>query len=392
VAPRVNASGPHHSEDRWLARFAKGVVALTFLLIFVGGHTTTAGAGMAFPDWPMSHGSFNPDGWWEDGMQRLEHGHRYIAEAVGLAIGILCAWIWRCGKAVPLAFGAAALVAVGAAFAGLAKSAVVHAGLWSSVIFFLGLLWWMSRRDPRPRPAAVRWLAIAAFLGVCVQAVLGGLRVIHDPAGTLAGEAATANTLRVIHGCFAQVELCLLVAIAARLSPAWPTLRGSLERRGVARLGWTVAAFLFLQLAVGATLRHLGAGLAIPTFPQMPDGGWLPTATGALIHLHFTHSRLGALVITALILALARRAFRHADGDARIRRPAGLLLALVAVQITLGLLVIWKMRPPILTTLHVVNGAALLATVVLLAVRAGRSAAPAGAGRTIAPPLVEAHA
>ena len=81
--------------DVWLARFAKLVVALTFLLIFIGGHTTTAGAGMAFPDWPLSHGSVNPNGWWNDMMMRLEHGHRWTAGPTGLLIGALCAWVWR---------------------------------------------------------------------------------------------------------------------------------------------------------------------------------------------------------------------------------------------------------------------------------------------------------
>lgn len=324
-------------------------------------------------------------------MQRLEHGHRYVAETVGLAIGVLCAWIWRSGRAVPLAFLGAALVVVTAVFAGFSKSTVVHVGLWSSVVLFLGLLWWFAKRDTQPRPAVVRWLAIAAFLGVCVQAVLGGMRVIHDPAGTLAGQASTADTLRVIHGCFAQFELCLLVSISALLSPALPSIRVTANRQGVARLGWITAGVVFLQLAVGATMRHLGAGLAIPTYPQMPDGSWLPKVKSAFVHLNFTHTRLGALVVTALVLALAFRAFRLAAGEARIARPAALLLALVGIQFTLGVLVIWKMRPPILTTLHVVNGAALLATVVLLAVRASRSAAPVGAGRTFAAPLVAAH-
>ena len=41
----------------------------------------------------------------------------------------------------------------------------------------------------------------------------------------------------------------------------------------------------------------------------------------------------------------------------------------------MGIYIIWKVRPPILTTLHVVNGAAVLAMVVLLTVRAGRAAA-----------------
>jgi cytochrome c oxidase assembly protein subunit 15 len=376
--------------DVGLARFVKLVVALTFVLIFVGGHTTTTGAGMAFPDWPMSHGSFNPDGWWNDAMQRLEHSHRYVAEGVGLAIGVLCAWVWRCGKAVPLAFGGAALVAVAAKVVGMSKAAVVHAGLWSSVVFFLALLGWFSRGEARPRSAAVRWLALVAFLGVCVQAVLGGMRVIHDPAGTLAGSATTANALRVVHGCFAQIELCVLVAIAALLSPVWRQMRAVGQGSGVARLGWITSAFIFLQLAVGATMRHLGAGLAIPTFPRMPDGGWLPAVQSGLVHLHFTHTRLGAVVVTVLVIALGARALRCAEKN--MVRPAVLLLALVAAQLILGVLVIWNTRPPILTTLHVVNGAALLATVVLLAVRAGKRADPAGAGRTTpTPPLVEAH-
>ena len=44
----------------WLSRFAKLAVAATLCLIFIGGHTTTSGAGMAFPDWPLSRGSVNP--------------------------------------------------------------------------------------------------------------------------------------------------------------------------------------------------------------------------------------------------------------------------------------------------------------------------------------------
>ena len=388
----MNNPSPSPAENSWLANYAKLVVALTFVLIFIGGHTTTSGAGMAFPDWPMSHGQFNPDGWWTDGMQRLEHGHRYMAEATGLAIGILCAWIWRAGKAVPLAFLGGAVVAGAAVLAQLDKPIVVHAGLWSSVIFFLFLLWRRARLDPCPRPGVVRGLAILAFLGVCVQAVLGGMRVIHDPAGTLAGAAGTATVLRVVHGCFAQFELCVLVALAALLSPVWPRLHATTAWRGVASLGWITAGVLFLQLAIGATMRHLGAGLAIPTYPLMPDGGWLPAVSSSLIHLNFAHTRLGSILATVLVLALAWRALAHARGETRLTRPAMLLLALVAVQFTLGLLVIWKMRPPILTTLHVVNGAALLATVVLLTARASRSTGPVAVARMIRPQFAEAHA
>ncbi len=61
------------AENTSLALFAKLVVLLTFVLIFIGGHTTTSGAGMAFADWPLSRGSLNPDGWWQNFMMRLEH-------------------------------------------------------------------------------------------------------------------------------------------------------------------------------------------------------------------------------------------------------------------------------------------------------------------------------
>jgi cytochrome c oxidase assembly protein subunit 15 len=188
---------------------------------------------------------------------------------------------------------------------------------------------------------------------------------------------ATATAYRVFHGCFAQLELCLLVALAAMLSPAWRELRPAPQAGKIASAAWITATAIFLQLVVGATMRHMGAGLAIPTFPAVtPEGGWLPTVQNAAIHLNFTHTRIGALVVTGLVLWLAWTAYRHADGEARLTRPARLLVVLVAAQVAMGLYVIWSLRAPLLTTMHVVNGAALLATTVLLAVRANRVARP----------------
>lgn len=368
-----------------LAQFAKVVVAVTFVVLLIGGHTTTTGAGMAFPDWPLSRGSINPDGWWKNAMESLEHGHRYVAESVGVLIGVLCAWIWRSPWSVPISLLSSAALAALAAFAGASKPTVAHIGLWSSVPIFLVLLWRSFRYDPAPRAAVLRWLALAAFGGVCIQAVLGGMRVIHDPAGALAGSAATATAFRIFHACFAQLELCVLVTIAAMLSPIWLRLRRDVELRGVERWAWITAAAIFLQLVAGASMRHLGAGLAIPTFPLV-DGGWSPTLLTPLVLLNFGHTRIGALLVAALVLVLVRCALTTARGQLQITRPATLLVTLVIVQIAMGVMVIWQLRPPILTTLHVVNGAALLSTTVLLAVRAGRAAGgrPAGAERSAA--------
>jgi heme A synthase len=56
-----------------------------------------------------------------------------------------------------------------------------------------------------------------------------------------------------------------------------------------------------------------------------------------------------------------------------MRRAAVGGLFLLLVQVVLGVSVIWYARPMIPTTLHVLNGAALMAVIVLLTVRVSRS-------------------
>jgi cytochrome c oxidase assembly protein subunit 15 len=171
------------------------------------------------------------------------------------------------------------------------------------------------------------------------------------------------------------LELCLLVTIAAILSPIWRRLTVPDELLSVARFGWITAALVYLQLIAGAAMRHLGAGLAIPTFPRAThEGAWVPKIHNAFVDLNFFHTRVGALLVTACVVTLVVRAWRDAAGEVHLIRPAAFLLVLTVAQLAMGVFVIWRMRPPILTTLHVVNGAAVLATTVLLAARASRGA------------------
>lgn len=363
----VNETGSSASPV-WLARYAKLVVLATFALIFIGGHTTTSGAGMAFPDWPLSHGSINPDGWWENFMQRLEHGHRLAAETVALMIGALCAWVWRSKWSLPSAIGISILLAIAAKLLGAPRALVAHVGLWSSAAVFAAVTLIEGRHARDNELPSARWLAFAAFLGVCAQAVLGGLRVTIEAGGDPAG----ATAFRILHGCFAQLELCLLVAIATVLSPVSPRAPATSNLRGLARWAWITAALVYFQTVAGATTRHLGAGLAIPTFPQATlEGGWIPKDHSLFIDLNFAHTRAGALVVVVAVVLLALQAFAKSANEPAIRRAALLLITLTVAQVALGMFVVWQMRPPILTTLHVVNGAAVMATTVLLAVRAG---------------------
>jgi cytochrome c oxidase assembly protein subunit 15 len=382
----------HHDlcvSDRWLSLYAKLVVMATFVVIMIGGHTTTTGAGMAFPDWPLSHGSLNPDQWWTDFMQRLEHGHRMAAESVALLIGILCAWVWRNKWSLPLAFAGSAVLAIGARLAHASPPTIAHVGLWSAASIFTFMILFRTPSHDQ-RPAVTRWMAFAAFAGVCAQAILGGLRVTLETAG----DSTAAITFRILHGCFAQLELCLVVILAARLSPIWENAEVSADfPPRLKAFAWITSALVYLQLVMGAALRHKGAGLAIATFPRAgADGSWLPTVHSVWVDLNFAHTRIGAAIVSAAVLFLAGSVFRRAGGNGFIVRPALLLPIGLALQILLGVFVIWQSRPAIITTAHVLNGAALLAATVLLAMRLSRNSPRVRGCETFAHPLEEVHA
>jgi cytochrome c oxidase assembly protein subunit 15 len=131
-----------------------------------------------------------------------------------------------------------------------------------------------------------------------------------------------------------------------------------------------MAGLVFVQIVLGATMRHTGAGLAIPDFPLV-YGGVLPPAWTTAIAIHYAH-RIGAIVVTALVLANAAYIWsRHGDRPEFVR-PLWVLIAAVALQITLGALVVLSGKQPVINTLHVAGGAAVLATSVLLTLRAFR--------------------
>ena len=355
--------------NKALYRYAQLTVLAAFTLILIGSLVTTSGAGMAFADWPLSNGSLNPEGWWSHLMQRLEHGHRLFAELTGLLAGILCAWVWANRWAFPLAIAGSGTLAATASAAGVSPAWIAHIGLWSAALIFAGTLILGAKGTKKSNTPLTRGLAVAAFFGVVVQAVLGGLRVTIESAG----HPEQAMLIRIIHGCFAQVELCLLVAVAATLSPKWPGISSVPALSRIRVLAWLTFGFAFLQLVLGAAIRHLGIALVIPTFPLASSHGLLPPAHNVYVDLNFMHTRVMAFLVAVHVILLWLRVFRSASSEPRLTRPAGLLLALLLAQVALGMSIIWTYRNPWPTTLHVINGAAMLATSLLIALRASRT-------------------
>ena len=392
--------------DRRPALHVAAVLTLcvTFPMIFLGGLVTSHHAGMSVPDWPNSYG-YNmflfPPRLWTGGI-RFEHTHRLLGTVVGFCAIILAGVAWGPGRTpvgrrvigwtaglleVGNAAVTAAMVAFPAAFHLPASSrgaaAVVPHGAVTAVgLALVAVVAWASRQ-PEPR-RWVRWLAAAVLAAVCVQGAIGGLRVdlINLP-------------LAIVHGCFAQATFCLMVVTAAVTGRAWDRLPAEAagRGRGVRVMAYVAVGVVFAQLIVAAVMRHLNAGLAIPDLPLAYHHLLPPTNADQLklanhervwvlrppldpvtlgqVWLQFAH-RVGAVVVSTVVVTLAVTIFRTAGRARGLVAPAVGLLALLATQVTLGVLTVVYRKPADVASAHVACGALVLATTVLIAVRASR--------------------
>jgi cytochrome c oxidase assembly protein subunit 15 len=213
-----------------------------------------------------------------------------------------------------------------------------------------------------------------ALFAVILQGVLGGVTVLYK----------LPLAVSVTHACLAQVFFCLTVTLAVVTGEGWRRpLPGLGLGSGFPPQALATTALVFGQLVLGALMRHMKAGLAIPDFP-LAFGRLVPPLVTPLITVHFAH-RVGALVVLTAVWTLALRA-RQAPEP--IRRPALLAAGLVVLQVVLGATIIWSQRAVVPTTTHVVVGAGILASCLVVTLRAFRFAprraaaqAPVGLGQ-----------
>lgn len=221
---------------------------------------------------------------------------------------------------------------------------------------------WLARREPR---AWVRRLGYLALAAVVAQGVLGGLTVIF----------LLPTAVSVAHACLAQTFFCLVVTLAVVTSPRWqdgssaPAATSSAVRVGA----WTVGA-VFVQLLIGAIMRHDKAGLAIPDFP-LAFGRVIPPIASFAVGIHFAH-RVWALVVAGLVAASAVAGVQSRRPG--LARTGVLLAAIVAAQIGLGAATVLTKKAVPVATAHVATGALLLG-VALAFTLAARSLSPRAA-------------
>ena len=199
----------------------------------------------------------------------------------------------------------------------------------------------LARKEPRRWVRRLGYLAVAT---VVAQGVLGGLTVIF----------LLPTAISVAHACLAQTFFCLVVTLAVVTSPRWRP-RAAFARLPTSRVAAAAAAAVFVQLVLGAVMRHTKAGLAIPDFP-LAFGRLVPRIDSFPVAIAFAH-RAWALVVAALAFAAAVAAYRSG-----LRRSALLFAALVPAQVALGALTVLSRKNVAITTAHVATGALLLGT------------------------------
>ena len=207
---------------------------------------------------------------------------------------------------------------------------------------------WLARSESR---RWVRRLGLLAVVAVVAQGVLGGLTVLF----------LLPTPVSVAHACLAQAFLCLVVTIAVVTSPDWQPAAG--RASAASRLAAWAAGGVFVQLVVGAVMRHTKAGLAIPDFP-LSLGRVVPPLDSFPVAIAFAH-RAWALVVAGLVLTAALAAARSG-----LKRAGFFLASLVLVQIALGAATVLSGKSVAITTAHVATGALLLGSAVALSLGA----------------------
>jgi heme a synthase len=200
---------------------------------------------------------------------------------------------------------------------------------------------WTHRAEPRPEVRRLAWWTVFA---VSLQGVLGGVTVLFG----------LPVAVSAAHATIGQTVFCLLLVMAELLGDPPPAAPGA---RRILPAAAETAAALWLQLLLGAVLRHGGAGLR-----------W-----------HLLGAAVAVLAAGRLIgFVLVNRIEPH------LTRPASALGGLLGLQLALGTAAAgYRLRPYpradwgmiAFSTAHLAVGAMLLGCAVILAFRLSREKA-----------------
>lgn len=259
--------------NRKLVRLAVTTAAIMFLVVQMGALVTNTGSEDGCgQSWPLCKGTFMPE--W-DYPALIEFSHRAVSALAGLLSLILAYAVLR------------------------------------------------TRTPSR----AVRGMALAGFLLVCLQGALGAAAVVWPQPDTVMALHFGISLL-----CFSTV--LLTAAMLQQEGRAAGSLSAAPFPGPMRRWIWTAAGFTYVVLYLGAYVRHVGASMACRGWP-LCNGALVPPLYGP-VGANFAH-RVGAALAVVMVVRLAVMA-RQYQMPTVLRRTADLALALILAQVASGAL------------------------------------------------------
>jgi heme A synthase len=280
-------------------RLAKLAAAATFVLLVIGGTVNPTGSSLACPEPTLvCHGQLFPP---MVGGVLYEHGHRLAAMTVGLL----------------------------------------------QIALTIVLL--------RRRGGAMRHLGWILLGLVVAQGALGAITVGYK----LPWFVSTGHLL------LGMSYFATLIYTAFRTRPEPTAADRELHARLRGELGgarrWIAVACgaVFVQLLIGALVRHLGAAMVCLGMPSCTrSGDWWPEA--GVQDLHMIHRGFG-VVVAIVTTAAAIVVYRRARSWPALRLLALIAPALVVAQLALGIYTVLTLRAVPLAVGHFAGAASLWA-------------------------------
>jgi len=332
VAARLEMRPPARRAVGW---WLLGVALLVAAMVILGGLTRLTGSGLSITEWKPVTGVVPPltGHAWQAEFANYQKIPQYRFENRGMALGEFKSiywWEWA-HRLLGRLVGAVFLLP----FMGFAVMGAIPRREWPRmlVLFALGGL-----------QGAVGWWMVQSGLEVSVSVSQYRLAIHLGVAIILLG--------------------ALLWTAMEYLQPV--------SRAGAARkltvFAWGIVALVYVQMLLGAIVAGLHGGLIYNTWPSM-NGRLLPEDSFAA-HPWWTNfldnpalaqfdHRMVAYAV-AMVSAVFWFGVRRSNAPIGVRATSNTLIALVLVQIALGILTLLNQAPLALAALHQATAVALL--------------------------------
>ncbi|MBP6564181.1 MAG: COX15/CtaA family protein [Burkholderiales bacterium] len=342
AGPAVSRAG---SSDRAIAAWLLACCALVFAMVVVGGVTRLTHSGLSIVEWQPIVGTLPPldEAQWQATFEKYKLTPEYKLVNAGMSLD---------------------------EFKGIFWWEYYHRllGRLIGFAFLLPFLWFLVRR----RIPEGYGLPLAGIF------VLGGLQgamgwymvksgLVEDPRVSQFRLTAHLGLAFVIFGAMQWVAMSLL--FPGRVEAGRESVRSARSWAG-----W-LAVLVFAMVLTGGLVAGIRAGFAYNTFPLMNGSvvppeimmiePWWRNFFWNMATVQFDH-RLGAWLLSFLVPVLWWKVLR-ADVPARARTGAHLMLAMLALQVALGITTLLLVVPLPLAAAHQAGAVLLFASALNLA-------------------------